>query len=100
MDVVDLEKFRNQKAAEADDQSVQSEDDLSIIEFAEDADMSDIVFLTSDRDGVVVVFNPLDRLGAFLSPDQAQEIGLQIIRYATMARYRGLLMKMESNTTD
>lgn len=92
MDVVDLEQFRNRKVTDETEDRL-SPDDLSLVEYDEDADMSDIVFLTSERDGVVVIFNPLTKAGAFLTPDQAQELGMQIIQYATMARYREVLME-------
>ncbi len=80
MDVIDLAKFRDQQA---------DEENLKLVMYDDDT-VSDLIFLTVEGN-VVFLTHPNERKGVHLTPDQSEQIGMELIRHGAMARYADLL---------
>lgn len=74
MNIVDISEARKKRG------------DLSLVWFDEDegADIKDIVMLTVDG-GVVMLTHPKEMKGVHLSAEQAQELGVHLIRASVRA---------------
>ena len=95
MDVIDLVKFKEQRAAVALASPRNDDDDgkLHLTEYEEGTDMSDLLYLTVDG-GVVILTAPEKGRGLHLTPEQAKELGSHLIQYAAVAAHADLLTKM------